>query len=71
MKEVFINPDNAQVVEIHESGSVCVHFPGTDAAGNPRKWKSSEEQECDIDEIIEGMVMLRGHEIEDETNADA
>ena len=64
-KEIFINPSMAQAVEIHESGSVCVHFPGDDSNGFPRKWKSSEEQYCDIDAIIKDMVPLRENEGEE------
>jgi hypothetical protein len=64
MKEIWIDPEKIEAIEIHDSGSVCVHLPGEDESGKPRKWKSSEDQHCDIAGLTQNLVALRGDELE-------
>lgn len=65
MKKIFVDPEKIEAIEIHDSGSVCVHLAGEDAEGNPRKWKSNEDQVCDIAGLTQHLVALRGDIIEE------
>lgn len=71
MKKIYVNPNQAQAVEVFENGKVVVHFAGTapdelhngDFVQNAKVFTSSRHQPCDTAGIIEKMKQLRGDAI--------